>query len=127
VTTWRVALLIGCAQALALVPGTSRSGITITAALFLGLSRAGAARFSFLMSIPIILGAALLQTLELVAAPAPANWTALGLAGLVAALSAYTCIALFIRLIERVGMMPFVVYRLALGALLLFVWSGTSA
>ncbi|MEE4278014.1 MAG: undecaprenyl-diphosphate phosphatase [Halieaceae bacterium] len=122
VESWSAALIIGCAQAVALVPGTSRSGITITAALLLGLSREAAARFSFLMSIPVILGAALLQTLDLIADPEPVAWAVLGGAALMAALSAYTCIALFIRLIERVGMMPFVVYRLALGVLLLFVW-----
>src|SRR5690606_6812834 len=61
----RDAVVIGLAQALALIPGTSRSGITITAALFLGLRREAAARFSFLLSIPLILAAGLLKTLEL--------------------------------------------------------------
>jgi len=118
---WSTALLIGLAQALALVPGTSRSGITITAGLLLGLSRPAAARFSFLMSIPIIAGAALLQVLDLLASPIDTPWPLLGGATLIAALSAYSCIALFLKLIERVGMLPFVVYRLALGLVLVYV------
>ena len=121
VGAWSVALLVGLAQAVALVPGTSRSGITITAGLLLGLSRAAAARFSFLMSIPVIAGAGLLQALDLVASPEPVAWSLLAGATLVAALSAYTCVALFLALIERVGMLPFVLYRLGLGVALLFL------
>lgn len=122
VPNWRVALLIGCAQAIAIVPGTSRSGITITAGLLLGLSRHAAARFSFLMSIPVILGATLLQLLAALEAPLEVDWIIVALATIVAALSAYACIALFMRLIERVGMMPFVIYRLFLGAFLVTLW-----
>lgn len=123
VGVWWVALLIGLAQALALVPGTSRSGITITAGLLLGLSRAASARFSFLMSIPVIAGAGLLQVLDLVESTEPVAWELLGGATLVAALSAYTCVALFLALIERMGMLPFVIYRLALGlVLVLLLW-----
>ena len=116
------ALLIGCAQALAPIPGTSRSGITITAALLLGLSRTAAARFSFLLSIPIISGAALLKTLELLDVGSEVPWGMLLGAGAFAAVSAYLCIAAFLALIERIGMMPFVVYRLLLGALLVAIW-----
>lgn len=121
VGSWGVALLIGLAQALALVPGTSRSGITITAGLLLGLSRAAAARFSFLMSIPIIAGAGLQQARDLATSSEPIAWSVLGAAALVAALSAYACVALFLALIERVGMLPFVLYRLGLGLALLFL------
>lgn len=117
------ALFIGCAQALALVPGTSRSGVTITAGLFLGLSREAASRFAFLLSIPVIFGAGLLKSLEL-SQLEQAPWGMLGLATMVAALSAYACIAVFLRLIERVGMMPFVIYRVLLGAALLLFWWG---
>lgn len=116
------ALLIGCAQAIAPIPGTSRSGITITAGLLLGLSREAAARFSFLLSIPIISGAALLKLLELLSGDVAVDLRILLLATGVAALSAYACIALFLRLIERVGMMPFVVYRLALGGIICALW-----
>ncbi len=122
VKSWGVALLIGMAQAIAPIPGTSRSGITITAGLLLGLSRAAAARFSFLMSIPVIAGAALLKLLELLETPLAVNWSLLAVATGLAALSAYSCIALFLRLIERIGMMPFVVYRLILGVVLVAVW-----
>ncbi|MEM1403972.1 MAG: undecaprenyl-diphosphate phosphatase [Pseudomonadota bacterium] len=116
------AFLIGCAQALAPIPGTSRSGITITAALLLGLSRTAAARFSFLLSIPVISGAALLKTLELLETGSVVPWGMLLGAGAFAALSAYLCIAAFLALIERIGMMPFVLYRLLLGALLVVIW-----
>lgn len=116
------ALLIGCAQALAPIPGTSRSGITITAGLFLGLGRQAAARFSFLLSIPIILGAGLLKSLELLESTLPVDWRLLLIGVAVAAVSAYGCIALFIRMIDRIGMLPFVVYRIALGLFLLMLW-----
>ncbi|MEO0436896.1 MAG: undecaprenyl-diphosphate phosphatase [Pseudomonadota bacterium] len=116
-----VALLIGLAQALALIPGTSRSGITLSAALFLGLTRKAAARFSFLLSIPVITGAAILATVDLLASPTTVNWPLLAVALTVAAFVAYLTIALFIRFVERVGMMPFVVYRLLLGCALIVI------
>lgn len=112
-------LLIGCFQALALIPGTSRSGITMTAALLLGLSRESAARFSFLLSIPIILASGVLQTLELTASTQSVDWSALLLAMVLSAISAGLCIHLFLRLIDRIGMLPFVIYRLLLGVVLI--------
>jgi undecaprenyl-diphosphatase len=112
-------LLIGCFQVLALVPGTSRSGITMTAALLLGLSRKAAARFSFLLSIPIILASGVLQTLELSRSSQSVEWFALLLALVLSAASAGLCIHLFLRLIERIGMLPFVIYRLLLGVVLI--------
>ena len=118
----RQAGIIGLAQAVALIPGTSRSGITITAALMLGFERQAAARFSFLLSVPIILAAGSLKTLELVQAGAQAQWLSLGVGALLAALSAFACIALFLRWLDRIGMMPFVIYRLVLGLVLLGVW-----
>ena len=114
--SWLDAILIGAAQMLALVPGTSRSGITITAALLLGLSRTRAARFSFLLSIPTITGAALLTILDLLATPEPARWLDLISGAALAGLSAYLCISAFIALVERTGMLPYVIYRLLLGA-----------
>jgi undecaprenyl-diphosphatase len=117
--SWRDVAVIGCAQAVALVPGTSRSGITMTAGLMLGLTRAAAARFSFLLSIPIILLAGMLKSLELVHSGAAVNWSILALGAVVSALSAYLCIKVFLHLLERVGMLPFVVYRVLLGATLL--------
>lgn len=116
-------LFIGIAQALALIPGTSRSGITITAALLLGLTRDGAARFSFLLSIPIILAAGGKMTLDLVEQPGVVDWPAIVLGALLSGASAYLCIHLFLKLLNRIGMMPFVIYRLGLGALLFFIFA----
>lgn len=116
------ALLIGIAQALALIPGTSRSGITITAGLALGLSRSAAARFSFLLAIPAIAGASLLETIEVVGSSVPVDWASITVAVVVAAASAYVCIRLFLGAIDRIGMVPFMLYRLALSAFLFWVF-----
>ena len=115
-------LVIGCAQVLALVPGTSRSGITITAGLMLGLSRKAAARLSFLLAIPVILAAAAYQGLTLVQSGMPVDWTAVALIVALSALAAYLCIHYFLKLLDRIGMLPFVVYRFVLGALLLWFY-----
>jgi undecaprenyl-diphosphatase len=115
----RDAMLVGFAQALALIPGVSRSGVTMTAGLALGLTREAAARFSFLLAVPIIVLAGALETRELLTTPATVDWATMGAGVLVAALCAFACIHLFLRLVERVGMLPFVIYRLALGIVLL--------
>lgn len=120
--SWRDAVIVGLMQVLALVPGTSRSGITITAALLLGLSRVSAARFSFLLSIPTIAGAALLAGLDLLEAGNDAHWGSLATAALLSGSAAYLCIAAFIALVERTGMLPYVIYRLLLGGVLLVLW-----
>lgn len=112
------ALLIGTAQALALVPGTSRSGITIAAALALGFARTAALRFSFLLAIPAIGGAALLTGFK-AGGNATTPWDDLALGFALAAASAFACIAAFMRFVERVGMAPFAIYRILLGAALL--------
>ena len=117
--TMKDAVIIGVAQALALIPGTSRSGITITAALALGYKREDAARFSFLLSIPVILGAGLLKTKDLVEQQVAVDWGLMALGAVVSAITAYLTIVFFIRLLERIGMLPFVVYRLVLGVALL--------
>lgn len=122
--TPRDILLIGCAQALALIPGVSRSGITLTAGLLLGLSRTGAARFSFLLSIPVIMLASGLGLLDLVKAAEPVDWSALALGVALSAVSAYLCIHYFLRLIGSIGLLPFVIYRLALGTLLFALFAG---
>lgn len=119
--TLMTAFLVGLAQALALIPGTSRSGVTMTAALFLGLSRTASAQFSFLLSIPIIAGAGLLQTLKVLENPGALSWSVFGWGALLSGISAYVCIRLFLAWIETIGMWPFVVYRLVLGIGLLFV------
>lgn len=116
--TTRGALMIGFAQCLALIPGTSRSGVTITMALLVGHSREDAARISFLLSIPAIAGAAAIKCWDLVRAPLAVDWTLLAMAALVAGLSAYFCIRLLLSFISQLGYMPFVIYRIALGGLL---------
>ncbi|MBL0710347.1 MAG: undecaprenyl-diphosphate phosphatase [Colwellia sp.] len=118
------AMLIGLAQAIALIPGTSRSGITMTIGLMLGLSRDNAARFSFLLSIPAIAMAGSYLTLKLALSTETVDWHAIGLGSLLAFVSAYACIHYFLILLNKLGMMPFVVYRLILGVgLLWFVLS----
>lgn len=113
-------LIIGFAQALALIPGTSRSGITITAALLVGMSREGAARFSFLLSIPVIVLAGGLEVLGLVGTPEPIHWPAMLVGTLLSGISAYLCIHYFLVVIKKLGMQPFVVYRVLFGAWLLW-------
>jgi undecaprenyl-diphosphatase len=117
----RDAFIIGCAQALALVPGTSRSGVTITAARVLGFKRQDAARFSFLLSAPVILLATLYKGFELVTGVAIVPWGQLALGALVSAIVAYLSIEFFMRFVSRIGLAPFAVYRLALAALILYV------
>lgn len=120
--TWKKALVIGLAQALALVPGTSRSGITMTAGLMLGMRREAAARFSFLMSIPVIALSAFLLTLELLDTHA-IPWDQVLLGVVLSGISAYLCIHFFLQFISRMGMAPFAIYRLLLGAALIWmIW-----
>ena len=113
-------VVIGLAQALALIPGTSRSGITMTAALLLGYERQAAARFSFLLSIPLITLSGGYKTAELIQ-EGGGDITTLLVGTLIAAISAWVCIHYFLRFIDKIGMWPFVIYRLLLGALLLVV------
>ena len=120
--TWRDGLWIGVAQALALIPGTSRSGITMTAALMLGMQREAAARFSFLLAIPLILLAGGLKTLELLSLDGPVDWAAIAGGTVLSAISAYACIHLFLGAINRMGFAPFVAYRLVLGIVLLVLF-----
>ncbi|EKO3925422.1 undecaprenyl-diphosphate phosphatase [Vibrio metschnikovii] len=119
---WKQALFVGVAQALAIIPGTSRSGATITAALYLGFTREAAARFSFLMSIPIITLAGGYLGLKLITSGEPIQINFLITGVITSFISAYLCIFFFLKLISRMGMTPFVIYRLILGfGLLLFL------
>ncbi len=118
---WRDIFTIGGAQALALIPGTSRSGITMTAAALLGFSRTAAARYSFLLSIPAIVLPGGLKGVQLAQEGAKFDWDFLILGIVVSALSAFACIHLFLKWLEKIGFMPFVWYRLILGVVLLAI------
>jgi undecaprenyl-diphosphatase len=116
------ALLIGIAQAFALIPGASRSGVTMTAGMWLDLTRVEAARFSFLLAIPTILAASLYGIYKTRQHEVIINW---GLTlGVIAcsAIVAFLCIHWFIKFVSKIGMMPFVIYRIVLGSLLLFFY-----
>lgn len=119
--SWRNALLIGCAQALAILPGASRSGLVLSAGLLLGLSRMAATRIAFLLAVPAIAAAALLAFWRLPSAPGPAQLFDLGAGVALAAASAYLCVRFFIALVERTGLLPYVAYRLLLGLALIGV------
>ena len=120
--TWRDVAVVGFAQALALIPGTSRSGITMSAGLALGLTRDAAARFSFLLAVPVILLATAYETWSLIGAGMAVDWRGLVLVTVVAAATAFGCIAIFLSVLERIGMLPFVLYRMALGVVLLWLF-----
>lgn len=115
---YRLALLVGLAQAVALIPGVSRSGVTITAALLLGLSRPAAARFSFLLAIPVGAAVGAKDLVDIVRSPVPAAWGVLALALVLSALSAWAVIRLFLAWIEKHPMTVFVWYRFVLGAVI---------
>jgi len=117
---WIDVLFIGLAQALALIPGTSRSGATMTAGLFLGLTRQASARFSFLLSIPVIVLAGGLKTLDYLEQATLDDMQPLMLGALLSGVSAYFCIHYFLKILEKMGMLPFVIYRIVL-AIFLFL------
>lgn len=120
----KACLVIGFAQMLALIPGTSRSGITMTAGLFCGLDRRAAAKFSFLLAIPIITAGGLFKGLELweTGTATSSEWGVLFYAIVVSAVVSFTCIHYFLRLIERIGLMPFIIYRIVMGFALLGIY-----
>lgn len=115
----KAAVAIGLAQALALIPGASRSGLTITAARMLGFGAEDAARFSFLLAIPVLAAAGSYGLLRMFQHTAGIDWAQFGLAVAASAVAGWVCIAAFLALLRRVGLVPFVLYRLALGLVLL--------
>ena len=119
----RDVLWIALAQTLALIPGTSRAGVTITAGLALGLTREAAARFSFLLAIPVIALAGGWQTRRWLIADAPIDWGVLAFACALSAATAFVCIHWFLRFIQKRGLWWFVVYRIALAVLLLHLFA----
>jgi undecaprenyl-diphosphatase len=116
------ALLIGLAQAFALIPGASRSGVTITAGRFLGFSPDSAARFSFLLAIPIIGAAGSYGALRVMSGDTNIEWTQFVLAMVFSALAGWVCISAFLALLKRLGLLPFVIYRLLLGLSLFWIF-----
>jgi len=118
----RDGFFVGVAQALALLPGVSRSGSTITAGLFLGFQRAAAARFSFILGIPAIVGAGMLETMHLLRTGLPASERTLFVVGVAAsAVTGFLAIAFLLRFLQRRSTGVFVLYRFLLGAFIL-VW-----
>ena len=118
---WVQGLGVGCAQTLALIPGTSRSGITITTGLFVGLDRATAARFSFMLGIPVTGAAGAYKMLQLLRGDVPADTGPLLVAVLAAFLSGWLAVWFLVNYLKRRSLLPFVIYRLLLAALILLV------
>lgn len=116
--SWRDGLLVGLAQALAIIPGTSRSGVTMTAARALGYKRVEAARFSFLLSIPAVAGAGVLIVPEIFEAGTALAWDAL-IAGVLTFISAFLTMAFLMNFLKKASMLVFVIYRVAMGVALL--------
>ena len=123
--TWRDVILIGLCQALAIIPGISRSGITITMGLWLGLTRNDASKFAFLLAIPAISMAGGWQFLSLIESESETDWIFFGYATALSGIVAYLCIHYFLRFIEKIGMLPFAIYRIFLAVVILsLMWSG---
>lgn len=118
--SFKDAMLIGVAQIFAIIPGSSRSGVTMTAARYLGWSRTEAARFSMLIAIPTILASGLFATLSLISDGARESLAAAGIVAVLSFLSALGAIAVFMRLTRSMSFTPFVVYRIVVGIALLF-------
>ena len=119
-TTLKDALIMGLAQSISLVPGVSRSGVTISAGLFLGLDNKTASRFSFLMSVPVITAIALYLLLKTDLNYLMDNFE-INIFGLfISFVVAYLTIDLFIKLINKIGFLPFILYRIILGITLFF-------
>ena len=103
------------------MPGTSRSGITITAGRLLGFERQDAARFSFLLAVPVILLATGYSLIGLLQQEAPVPWGQLAVGVSVSAIVAYLSIEFFMRFVSRIGLLPFAIYRLVLAGIILYV------
>ena len=115
------AFFIGLAQCLALIPGTSRSAVTIICALFLSYSRTAASKFAFMLAIPTLGVIFLFELTNLSLINSPESWRNIFLITFLSFISSYLCISLFLKLIEKIGFTPFVLYRLFLGSLLFLV------
>lgn len=119
--SWRDGLIVGLAQALAIIPGTSRSGVTMTAARALGYKRVEAARFSFLLSIPAVAGAGVLIVPEIFEAGTALAWDAL-VAGVLTFIAAFLTMAFLMNFLKKASMMVFVIYRVVMGVALFWMF-----
>lgn len=117
--SWRHGILFGFAQAMALIPGVSRSGGTITAGLLMGYTREAAARYSFLLAVPAVFGSGFYQLLKSLGQANPVGWGQTALATLIAFFVGYAVIVFFLRLVSTRSYLPFVWYRIGLGLLIL--------
>src|SRR5215213_1118529 len=115
--TWRHGVFLGLVQSLALIPGVSRSGATIAGGLALGYQRVAAAKYSFLLAIPAVVGSGLFKLADISADPVPPAWGPVLLATLVSFVIGYAVIAWLLRYISTHNFMPFVIYRIALAVL----------
>lgn len=122
---WRDGIIFGFAQAMALIPGVSRSGGTITAGLLMGYSREAAARYSFLLAVPAVFGSGFYQLIKTVGEETPVAAGPTALATLIAFVSGYAVIVWFLKLVSTKSYMPFVWYRVVIGAVVIaLLWSG---
>jgi undecaprenyl-diphosphatase len=115
--TWRHGLFLGLVQSLALIPGVSRSGATIAGGLALGYQRVAAAKYSFLLAIPAVVGSGLFKLADVSADPVPPAWGPIALATVISFAIGYAVIAWLLRYISTHNFMPFVIYRIALAVL----------
>ncbi len=122
--TWRETLSIGAAQALALIPGASRSGVTMTAARYLGWTRAEAARFSMLLAIPAIGALGLFAGIEIIRSGANATMAAAAIVAVLSFVTAFASIAALMALTRRISFAPFAIYRILMGVALLAFAAG---
>ena len=122
--TFREAMVIGAAQALALIPGASRSGVTMTAARYLGWTREEAARFSMLLAIPAIGALGTFASIEIVREGAGATMQAAAIVAALSFVTAYMAIAILMRLTRKISFTPFVIYRVIMGVALIAFAAG---
>ena len=121
--TWRKGLAIGFFQSLALIPGMSRSGATIVGGMLLGLSRSEAARFAFLLAVPVITGAGMKKFLELLTSDTTVVWSAVAGGAVAAFLSGLFAVHFMIGFVRRHTLWPFIWYRLVLAGFVIFVFT----
>ncbi len=119
---WKDVIIIGLFQAIALIPGTSRSGIAITAGLLLGLDRDSASRFSFLLSIPVIMLAGGYEAYKLATSVDRVEWIPVLIVAVVSAITAAVTIHFFLKFLQKTGLQPYIIYRLLLGVVLLYLF-----